>query len=63
MRARAAGNDQSTMKLDTLRIFISSPDDVAGERQLAREAIAELQREPQFSAAKLEAISCDDPHG
>ena len=47
----------------TLRIFLSSPGDVAAERQLARDAIAELQREPQFQSVKLEAVSWDDPQG
>ena len=46
-----------------LRIFLSSPGDVAEERQLARDAIAELQREPQFERVKLEAVSWDDPQG
>jgi hypothetical protein len=46
-----------------LRIFLSSPGDVAEERQLARDAIAELQREPQFENVKLEAVSWDDPQG
>ncbi len=46
-----------------LRIFLSSPGDVAEERQLAREAIAELAREPGFESAKLEVISWDDPQG
>jgi hypothetical protein len=49
--------------VQVLRIFLSSPGDVVEERQCAREAIAELQREPQFAAAKLEAISWDDPQG
>jgi TIR domain/Sulfatase-modifying factor enzyme 1 len=57
-------NQQSALTLMVhLRIFLSSPGDVAEERQLARDAIAELQREPQFEAAKLEAVSWDDPHG
>jgi hypothetical protein len=47
----------------TLRIFLSSPGDIAEERQHARDAIADLAREPQFEAAKLEAVSWDDPHG
>ncbi len=46
-----------------LRIFLSSPGDVVEERHCARDAIAELQREPQFEAVKLEAVSWDDPHG
>src|ERR1700689_5509178 len=46
-----------------LRIFLSSPGDVAEERQLAREAVAELAREPGFESAKLEVISWDDPQG
>ena len=46
-----------------LRVFLSSPGDVGEERQLARDAIAELAREPQFEAAKLEAMSWDDPYG
>jgi hypothetical protein len=46
-----------------LRIFLSSPGDVVEERQLAREAVAELAREPAFESAKLETISWDDPQG
>jgi tetratricopeptide (TPR) repeat protein len=46
-----------------LRIFLSSPGDVAEERQLARDAIAELQREPQFESVRLDAVSWDDPQG
>ena len=46
-----------------LRLFLSSPGDVAEERQLARDAIAELQRELQFEQVKLEAVSWDDPQG
>lgn len=46
-----------------LRIFLSSPGDVTEERQLARDAIAELAREPEFESAKVEAISWDDPQG
>jgi hypothetical protein len=59
-----AGSDQSAKALPVhLRIFLSSPGDVAKERQLARKAIAEVQREPQFEAARLEAVSWDDPDG
>jgi hypothetical protein len=46
-----------------LRIFLSSPGDVSEERQLAREAVAELAREPGFENTKLELISWDDPQG
>jgi hypothetical protein len=49
--------------VQVLRIFLSSPGDVVEERQCAREAIAELQREPQFEHVKLEAVSWDDPQG
>ena len=49
--------------VQVLRIFLSSPGDVAEERQLAREAIAELQREPEFEESKLEPVSWDDPQG
>jgi hypothetical protein len=59
-----AGSDQSATALSLhLRIFLSSPGDVAKERQLARDVIAELQREPQFEGVRLEAVSWDDPHG
>jgi hypothetical protein len=49
--------------VQVLRIFLSSPGDVAEERELARDAIDELQREPQFEATKLQAISWDDRRG
>lgn len=54
---------QSAMTLVTLRVFVPSPDDVVEERRLARDAIAELQRESQFEAAQLLPVSWDDPHG
>lgn len=64
MRPRLDGNHQSANALSvTLRIFLSSPGDVAEECQLARDAIAELQREPQFQQVKLEPVSWDDPQG
>jgi hypothetical protein len=56
-------NPRRSEPVARLRIFLSSPGDVAEERQLAREAVAELAREPGFESAKLEVISWDDPQG
>src|SRR5215211_2772029 len=49
--------------MDPLRIFISSPDDVADERALARKLIeGRLRRDPSFRhRALLEAVTWDDP--
>jgi Sel1 repeat-containing protein len=56
-------NPRRPESVTRLRIFLSSPGDVTEERQLAREAVAELAREPGFESAKLEVISWDDPQG
>ena len=45
-----------------VRIFLSSPGDVADERKIARELIeGELQKSPSYRGLKLEAIAWDDP--
>jgi hypothetical protein len=48
--------------LRQVRVFLSSPGDVAYERQLAREAARELEAEPFLrDRAKLTIVSWDDP--
>src|SRR5262249_15306009 len=45
-----------------LRIFLSSPGDVAAERQLARDLIARLEKDHLLKGrVRLEAVSWDDP--
>jgi Uncharacterized conserved protein len=45
-----------------VRIFLSSPSDVAEERKIARALIeGELQKHPSYRHLKLEVISWDDP--
>lgn len=45
-----------------LRIFLSSPGDVAEERKIARELIAELPRQPLLRGkVSLDVIAYDDP--
>ena len=45
-----------------MRIFLSSPGDVAEERKIARELIErELQKSPSHRDMKLEVIAWDDP--
>jgi len=45
-----------------VRIFLSSPGDVADERRIARELIeGELQKHPSYSGLKLQVIAWDDP--
>lgn len=45
-----------------VRIFLSSPGDVAEERKIARELIeGELQKHPSYRHLKLEVIAWDDP--
>lgn len=45
-----------------VRIFLSSPSDVAEERNIARGLIeGELQKHPSFRHLKLEVIAWDDP--
>jgi tetratricopeptide (TPR) repeat protein len=57
------GNDQSANALSvTLRIFISSPGDVAEERQRARDLIERLNKDHLVKGrVELEAVSWDDP--
>jgi hypothetical protein len=56
-------NSHGPEPVHRLRIFLSSPSDVAEERQLTREAVAELARQPGFESAKLEVVGWDDPQG
>src|SRR6516165_11691128 len=45
-----------------VRIFLSSPGDVADERKIARELIeGELQKCPSYRGLKLDVITWDDP--
>jgi formylglycine-generating enzyme required for sulfatase activity len=45
-----------------VRVFLSSPGDVADERKIARELIErELQKHPSYRHLKLEVIAWDDP--
>ena len=45
-----------------LRVFLSSPGDVAEERQLAREVLQSLQRQPLLNGrVTIEVVSWDDP--
>ena len=46
----------------SLRIFLSSPGDVADERGLARSVLARLNKDPSFRGrVRLEEVSWDDP--
>jgi Domain of unknown function (DUF4062) len=58
-----AGSDQSATRLSLhLRIFLSSPGDVAEERQLARDLIERLNKDHLLKErVRLEAVSWDDP--
>jgi hypothetical protein len=56
--APATSGEQATV----VRIFLSSPGDVADERKLARELIeGELQKHVSYRHLKLEVIAWDDP--
>jgi hypothetical protein len=47
-----------------VRIFVSSPGDVAEERAVARRVLDDLQYDPLLRGkVLLEAISWDDPRG
>jgi len=47
----------------TLKVFLSSPGDVAEERQLAREALEELEKTHLLrDRVHFEIIAWDDPH-
>jgi formylglycine-generating enzyme required for sulfatase activity len=55
---RGAGGEP----VPVVRIFLSSPGDVAEERVIARELIeGELQKHPSYHSLKLEVIAWDDP--
>ena len=56
--ARGTSGEQAPI----VRIFLSSPGDVADERRIARELIeGELQKHPSYSGLKLQVIAWDDP--
>ena len=56
--AREASGEQAPV----VRIFLSSPGDVAAERKFARELIeGELQKSPSYRSLKLQVIAWDDP--
>jgi hypothetical protein len=55
---RETGGEQAPV----VRIFLSSPGDLADERKIARELIeGELQKHPSHRHLKLEVIAWDDP--
>ena len=48
--------------MDPLRIFLSSPGDVADERGQARRLVERLGRDPSFRhKARIEAVAWGDP--
>jgi formylglycine-generating enzyme required for sulfatase activity len=61
-RGREAAREMSGEQAPVVRIFLSSPGDVADERKIAQELIeGELQKHPSYRELKLEAIAWDDP--
>jgi hypothetical protein len=61
-RRGEAARETSGLQAPVLRIFLSSPGDVADERKIARELIkAELQGSAPYRHLKLEVIAWDDP--
>jgi hypothetical protein len=62
-RPRGEGaREASGKQAPVVRIFLSSPADVADERKIARELIeGELQKHPSYRHLKLEVIAWDDP--
>ena len=57
--ARESGRERTPV----VRVFISSPGDVADERDIARAVIdGELQKRPAYSGLKLEVIAWNDPN-
>jgi hypothetical protein len=63
-RRKTDGKDETTLPaVPVLRIFLSSPGDVAAERTIARELIeGELAKRPAYRGLKLEVIAWDDPN-
>jgi hypothetical protein len=56
--ARGTSGEQAQL----VRIFLSSPGDVADERKIARELIeGQLQKHPSYRGLKLEVIAWDNP--
>jgi hypothetical protein len=61
-RGGEAARQTSGEQAPIVRIFLSSPGDVADERKIARELIeGELQKRPFYNGLKLEVIAWDDP--
>jgi hypothetical protein len=61
-RGGEAARETSGTQAPVVRIFLSSPGDVADERKVARELIeGELQKSPSYRDLKLEVIAWDDP--
>ena len=61
-RGGEAAPETSGGQAPVVRIFLSSPGDVADERRIARELIeGELQKHPSYRGLKLEVIAWDDP--
>ena len=61
-RGGEAARETSGEQAPVVRIFLSSPGDVADERKIARELIeGELQKHPSYRELKLEVIAWDDP--
>ncbi|HEY1432425.1 MAG TPA: SUMF1/EgtB/PvdO family nonheme iron enzyme [Stellaceae bacterium] len=61
-RGGEAARETSGEQAPVVRIFLSSPGDVADERKIARELIErELQKHPSYRELKLVVIAWDDP--
>jgi hypothetical protein len=61
-RGGDAARKTSDEQAPVVRIFLSSPGDVAAEREIARELVErELQKHPSYSGLKLQVIAWDDP--
>ena len=61
-RGEEGARKKSGEQAPVVRIFLSSPGDVADERKIARELIErELQKHPSYRELKLVVIAWDDP--